>query len=526
MFGTVTVAAVGLLLARWLFRRERGDRIVLADAGPLSVPISSLWPPTSWLGSYWAHFIPFDRAGTTVIPCILPLTAQRFIYVADAAATRLILNDRHTFRKSTKQYEVFHFFGKNILGTEGDDWARHRSIARKSFGERNNALVWTEAVRILDEWLAPWDAEIAVRKQMAANVTDDLRHITLFVIASAGFGLKFSRAAVGQRRAGFCMTFNEALFKAIETMFLRVAAPRFLYALPIPALKRSDMAFVELERYVRHMIVEARADGKTLSMSGESADLFKRLIEANDADDAQGARLTDDELVSNICVYLLAGHETSSHTLTFALALLTIHPEVQEKLHSEAKRAWPDLESETWKSSSIADFGKLEYTLAVFRETLRLFPAGVRVPRWSTSATTLPCETRNSAGQWEPGCVSVAPGTACLLDITAVHMSPLYWGADAACFRPERFIDTPDRQWPRDAWVPFIAGHHVCLGQRFATVESVCILARMLRKYRLTPTPEIAKLPRSEQWRWLTKWTMAITATPGPVHLVLEHRDD
>ncbi|EJD34457.1 cytochrome P450 [Auricularia subglabra TFB-10046 SS5] len=546
MLGTVTAAAVVFLLARWLLRRERGDRgrIVLADAGPLSIPISALWPPTSWLGSYWAHFIPFERAGRTVIPCIFPLTAQRFIYIADAAAMKMVFNARHSFLKDTKQYEVLHFFGTNILGTEGNEWARHRSITRKSFGERNNALVWTETVRILDEWFAPWDAEIATGKQAVANVTEDLRHITLFIIASAGFGLTFSRAAAGQRRAGFRMPFNEALFTAIEMMFLRVVVPRFLYALPIPALKRSDTAYVELERYILQMVTEARRDGKTLPESDESADLFKRLIEANDAEDAQGARLTDGELVSNVYVYFIAGHETSAHTLTFALALLAIHPEVQEKLHNEAQRVWPDLKSETWKSSSIADFSKLEYALAVFRETLRLFPAEARIGRLSTSATTLPCETRNAAGQWEPGCVPVAQGTACILSINAVHMSreraratricaapqqipcaALYWGADAASFRPERFIDTPEWQWPRDAWVPFIAGHHVCLGQRFATVESVCILARMARKYHLAPTPEIAKLARREQWKRLTKWSVGITATPGPVDLVLENRE-
>ncbi|KZV78424.1 cytochrome P450 [Exidia glandulosa HHB12029] len=103
-------------------------------------------------------------------------------------------------------------------------------------------------------------------------------------------------------------------------------------------------------------------------------------------------------------------------------------------------------------------------------------------------------------------------------------MSPLYWGEDAELFRPERFIDSPGYEWPRDAWIPFTGGPHVCLGQRFATVESVCILARMARKYRISPTPEIAKLPKDEQWRRLTKWTVGVTSTPGRVDLLFEKR--
>ncbi|EJD41256.1 cytochrome P450 [Auricularia subglabra TFB-10046 SS5] len=525
------------------------------------MPLSFIWPPKGWLGNYWAHFtreLPIAEAihqfdnivlipayaneGTTVIPCSFPLNAQRYLYVGDARAMKIVMNDRHAFVKNTKTYELIKFFGDNIVGTEGDTWARHRSIARKSFGERNNALLWVETVRTLDDWFTPWDADITAHGgQTVTNVMEDLRDITLFVIASAGFGLQFSRSTMGESRAGFTMPFGEALFTAIDTMFTRVAAPRFLYSLPIKGLKKSDTAYTELQRYIKQMIVEARTRGKGIGEgdSSEAADLFRRLVEANDAED--GARLTDDELLSNIYVFFLAGHgkllpvigdlvlmglkETSAHTLTFAFALLAMHPEEQDKIYAKAKRLWPDTNGEQWSSSKLVDYNRLEFSLAVFRETLRLFPAEVRVTRYSVNDGSLPCQTRNASGVWEPSRVHFKAGTPCILDIHAVHLSSLYWGDDAEAFRPERFIDTPDWEWPRDAWVPFTGGPHVCLGQRFATVESVCILARMLRKYRLTPTPEVAKLPRAEQWARLTKWTVGVTATPGPVHLVLKPRD-
>lgn len=489
------------------------------------MPIASIWPPKNWIANHWANFIPFENHGTTVIPCIFPLTAQRDIYVGDAAALKMIMNDRHAFVKNTESYKIISFFGENIVGTEGDTWVRHRSIARKSFGERNNSLLWNETVRTLGDWFAPWDSTIATAGRVATNITEDMRDITLFVIASAGFGLQFSRSTMGESRAGYTMPFGEALFTAIDTMLIRVIAPRFLYTLPIEGLKKSDVAYSELQRYIKQMIVEARTKGKGIGEgdSNEAADLFRRLVEANDAED--GARLTDDELLSNIYVFFLAGHETSAHTLTFAFALLAMHPEVQDKIYDETKMLWPDTTGDQWSSSKLVDYNRLEYTLAVFRETLRLFPAEVRVTRYPVRDTVLPCQKRNAAGVWEPSRVSVTAGTTCVLDIHAVHMSPLYWGADADAFRPERFIDTPDWEWPRDAWVPFTGGPHVCLGQRFATVESVCILARLVRKYRLAPTPEVAKLPKAEQWARLTKWTVGVTATPGPVHLVLESRE-
>ena len=111
-----------------------------------------------------------------------------------------------------------------------------------------------------------------------------------------------------------------------------------------------------------------------------------------------------------------------------------------------------------------------EYTLAVFRETLRLFPAVVRTRRDAVFDTTLPSRARDpDTGEWVSGPpVKVSAGTPCILNIHAVHMSrtfiirdlddsvadvgiALYWGADAEEFRPDRFIDTADYQWPREA---------------------------------------------------------------------------
>ncbi|KZV78423.1 cytochrome P450 [Exidia glandulosa HHB12029] len=165
-------------------------------------------------------------------------------------------------------------------------------------------------------------------------------------------------------------------------MFHRVLAPRWLYSLRIETLKKSDEAYGELQRYIKQMIAEARASGAAPGAdaeSSEAADLFRRLVDANDEE--QGARLTDDELLSNIYVFFLAGHETSAHTLTFAFALLALHPEVQDKLYDEAKRLWPEDSGEQWSTSKLPDYNRLEYALAVFRETLRLFPAEVAIQR-------------------------------------------------------------------------------------------------------------------------------------------------
>ena len=93
-----------------------------------------------------------------------------------------------------------------------------------------------------------------------------------------------------------------------------------------------------------------------------------------------------------------------------------------------------------------------EYTLATFRETLRLFPAEVRVARSAAKDTILPSQVRNKmTGAWERSETAVEKGVEAMINIHGLHMSPQCWGEDVATFRPDRFIDTGDYEWPRDA---------------------------------------------------------------------------
>jgi len=95
-----------------------------------------------------------------------------------------------------------------------------------------------------------------------------------------------------------------------------------------------------------------------------------------------------------------------------------------------------------------------------------------------------------------------------------LHMNPLYWGEDAAEFKPERFIDTESYTWPRNAYLPFSAGARSCMGQRFALAETVGILASVVRRYQIRVPDALANKPFEEQKETLLKWTTGITLTP------------
>lgn len=353
-------------------------------------------------------------------------------------------------------------------------------------------------------------------------MTTALRDLALRVFASAACGISVSDSRLDNLPVGYRMSFSQALVTTSETMFARVLIPRLFYELPIDTLRQSDTAYAELPRHIKQLITDVREQGKKASTDDldNDADLFRRLVAANELETDMSIRLTDDELVANLYAFFLAGHETSAHTLAFCFGLLALHPEVQDHIYGEANQVWTSVDD---NASALTDFNKLDYTLAVIRETLRLFPAELKVIRVSTRDTSLPSLKRQVDGSWAPENVDVPRGTTCVINIHALHMSPLYWGDDVELFRPERFLDS-EHQWPKDAWIPFTAGPHVCIGQRFALIEMVCTVARLVLKYRLAPPPEILTLSRAEQYEKLLSYTIAATTTPGNVNLVLTRR--
>jgi cytochrome P450 len=166
--------------------------------------------------------------------------------------------------------------------------------------QKNNALVWTETVRILQERFVEWDASTLANGTKHITL-DIIKDITLFVIASAGFGIQFSKATVDAVQPGHSMPFGKSIFIVVETLFVRIFVPRWLYRLPIKSLHESDEAFSNIRAYIDEMIREARESRQEAAI-GDAVDLFRRLLAANETDEM--SRLTDDELVSNIYVGL------------------------------------------------------------------------------------------------------------------------------------------------------------------------------------------------------------------------------
>ncbi|KAH8119683.1 cytochrome P450 [Phellopilus nigrolimitatus] len=538
----------------------------------IGLVMAPIFPSKGWLGHYGGKFSLYAKEGSTILSGLLVWSSTPIFWLADVEAIKVVTSDRHTFKKHLDAYEPVNIYGKNIVSTEGTEWRKHLGIAGPAFSEANYSLTWRETLRVVHEWFEEMnDVDTGKLRKIVrgVDVKAKMTQATLHIIAAAGFGMRMPWEAFSESKSQVSeslhasdpleigiLPFHTALSSTIEKLFINTLAPSFLHNLPFRVpwisaqLDAAHHSFASLKAHMTELVAAVRRGEKGGSDYGENeidtgADLLRRLVQASDATKRDGSggkgTLTDGELFSNIFTFLLAGHETSAHTLSFAIMLLALYPDIQSKLREEALRVWPtddDVTSSTFKR----DFDKFEYTLAFFRETLRCFPSEPRLLK-TTDADAILSGTRFSPtpgtsmrepessydgghtnvqfllddASQEKFAVHIPRGSMLMMDVWAVHMSPLVWGSDAHTFLPERFIDTANYKWPRDGLLAFSAGARGCIGNRFATTEAVCLLASLVRQYEILfptdchrPTDVVSQGLKRE----MLKWSNALTLTP------------
>ncbi|THU75401.1 cytochrome P450 [Dendrothele bispora CBS 962.96] len=289
-----------------------------------------------------------------------------------------------------------------------------------------------------------------------------------------------------------------------------------------PYLRKTIGVYEALDQMCMKAVSEVRADVLERSNSTTGGALLRNLVKANmDVDGEQDEKergqrsLTDRELVSNMFLFFIAGHETTANTLSFVCAFLALYPDVQQKILEEVKLIWPngvpeDVEEAEYKNT----FSRLTYTTAVFYEALRLIPIVSRLGRMVLKDTVLRTYRLNGVGDPEPYSVPMKEGSEIIIDMAAVHRNPIYWGADADDFKPERFVDTDTYRWPRDAFLAFSTGFRDCIGRRFAAVEGANVIARIIRRYEILVPKHLKDMPFEEQKAYLLKWRPFVSNSP------------
>ncbi|KAH9998670.1 cytochrome P450 [Russula vinacea] len=446
------------------------------------------------------------------------------IHVADAAAIQEITTHRARFPKPLQRYKIVAVFGANIVASEGEEWKKYRKIAAPAFSEKNNKLVWDETIRIMmDLFDNVWGDRSEVVVDHCVDVT---LPIALFIISAAGrFGRRVAWTTDLVVPPGHQMTFKDALHLLSTNLVLKIVLPDWAKYLTKHA-KKVDLAFTEIKQYMVEM-VEARRNADKVE---QCHDLFSGLLDA--AEEEQGeAALSDEELIGrfsasnfrhswkasnvllgNMFIFLLAGHETTAHTLCFSFALLALHPDEQERLYQHIKGICMELTL----PQEYEDMNRFTQSLAY--PTICYGDQVTNIPKVSAQDTTLTVSNANGGKTTFP----VPSGTAIDLHVAGLHYNPRYW-KEPRRFMPERFLG----DWPKDAFIPFSQGSaHACLGRRFSEMEGIAVMTMLVSRYKIEvkEEPEFAGETFEERYARITAFDQGLSTTPVRVPLVFKRR--
>jgi cytochrome P450 len=246
----------------------------------------------------------------------------------------------------------------------------------------------------------------------------------------------------------------------------------YLEKLPLPATRRFERARARLDAVIYRIIEARRRDGQ------DHGDLLSMLMAAQDVE-GDGGGMSDEQLRDELMTLFLAGHETTANALTWTFYLLAQHPEVEAKLHAEVDEVVGDSEQ-----PSVADHARLRYCEMVVAEAMRLYP-----PAWAVGRMTIT--------DYHVRDYVVPAGALVLMSQYVMQRDPRFF-PDPERFDPQRWTPAAREARPAYAYFPFGGGPRRCIGEAFAWMEAVLLVATIARRWRLALVPgqTVTPLPR------------------------------
>jgi len=377
---------------------------------------------------------------------------QVFLYAADPAMLKDILLDKaEAFPKDWMFDRVTKpALGEGLLTAQGEHWRWQRRAAAPGFRPDNVAAMTPVMVQAAEAALERWrDRGEGARLDIATEMTGITFQVILDTMLSGGEGIDVPAAAAK------ITDYLETLGKINVPDLLQW--PTWTRVAMAP---RGYRAMVWLKAMVDRMVARRREEA-------QRGDLVDLLMQAQDPE--TGRRVDDVLLRDNLLTFIGAGHETTALALTWSLYLLGSDPETTARVRAEIAQVAGDA------SITHAHVERLVFTRQVVQEAMRLYPS-------------LPMMTRMAGEDVEAGGVALKKGTFVFIPIYAIHRHRRLW-RDPDVFDPDRFSAEQSAGRHRFAYLPFGGGPRVCIGQTFALIEAVAILATLVRGVTLEPDP-------------------------------------
>lgn len=336
---------------------------------------------------------------------------------------------------------------------EEENWGRAHRILMPAFSA---AAMRGYHDMMLDVGLQMVDRWARLRSDEVVDVPDDMTRLTLDVIALCGFDYRFNSFYREEMHP-----FIDSMVRALELSMKADDRPNLINQLRF----KERQQFVTDVRSMHDLVAEVIAERKQRGDTNGARDLLGLMLDAKDP--STGAQLDDENIRNQIVTFLIAGHETTSSLLSFALYYLLENPTVWREVVEEVDRVIGDASN----LPTVEHLRELHALERVLFETLRLWPP-------APGFVLTPKEPTLLGGQWE-----TVPGDELLVLLSSLHRDTNVWGPAPDRFDPDRFLPDAVAARPANAWKPFGNGARACIGRQFALQEAKLTLALMLQRF-------------------------------------------
>ncbi|MGW4172496.1 cytochrome P450 [Streptomyces chartreusis] len=333
------------------------------------------------------------------------------------------------------------------------NWAKAHDILMPAFALGSMRTYHPVMLKVARRLIDSWDRD--ARAGRPVDVPDDMTRMTLDTIGLAGFDYDF-----GSFERPEPHPFVESMVRCLEWSMKRLAR--------VPGRDHSaaDAAFRGDAAHLAQVVDDVIA-ARTGTDQSAAEDLLGLMLSA--AHPADGTTLDAANIRNQVITFLIAGHETTSGAMSFALYYLAKHPTALELVRREVDALWGDRAD---PEPAYDEIGRLTYTRQVLNEALRLWPTAPVFSRQAREDTLL------------GGRIPLRAGQAALVLTPMLHRQPV-WGDNPERFDPARFTAEAEAARPVHAFKPFGTGERACIGRQFALHEATMLLAMLVHRYRL-----------------------------------------
>ena len=405
----------------------------------------------------------------------LILGPSKLTVITDPNITQEILKQRpHQFRRMVKMDEVMKEVGVHgVFNAEGEEWKAHRRIVNKGLDVRHQQQFYPEMLISVERLYNKWDQ--LAKNNVAFDIQQDLLRFTVDVTTSLAFGYKMNTL---EEEGDVIQDHLEKIFPMI---FKRIN-------LPIPFWRyyrtKKDKAFDHAVVEINKLVDEFIAKGKERlieqpELREKPANFLESLLVAAEEEDS----LTDEDVRGNLLTILMAGEDTTAHTLAWAIYTLAQYPEIQDKLYDEAKTVLGD---SNWMNK-YESHSALVYAEAVALETMRVKPVA-------------PLLLNEPIEDVEIDGYLFKKGARILIESRYAGMQENSF-SNPDQFMPKRWIEHKAGKCPMGhdtkAFVPFGAGPRYCPGKNLAMLEIKLVLSMLMKNFKVeltTPKDEVREI--------------------------------